>query len=201
MKVTSIFFTLFAIAVARAAAVPVLAQDPIKDVSGPFGAVDDSFLTSHESSDHKILIFKRSTVEDDCDRRFPVPTNKTNDGGKNGGNGKPRPLPKGLNSSIQRLTKKIQDTLSKNGFSDVDLKLENFDNATNFYDIVKAYKAMDDILAKLPESTQKAIRKTIEEVTKSKAGSLMLKHGATLMGYMEEFNKICKAIGEGFFNS
>ncbi|KAK3806408.1 MAG: hypothetical protein J3Q66DRAFT_375303 [Benniella sp.] len=121
MKVTSIFLTL-------SAAVAVLAQDPIKDVSGHLGPVDDSLLTSHGSSVETIPIFKR---------------------------------------------------LSKEGFGDVDLKLKkHLGNVNNIDDIVSAFKAVDDNLAKLPESSQKAIRKTIKEVMKGQAERLMLKYGA-----------------------
>ncbi|KAF9357484.1 hypothetical protein BGX34_009352 [Mortierella sp. NVP85] len=196
MKVTSIFFTLSAaISVAQAAAVPVLAQDPIKDVSGHLGPVDDSLLTSHGSSVDKIPIFKRSAEEDACDVFRPV-----NDGGKDGENGKKRPLPKVLQADIYRIIYRIQERLSKRWFGDVDLKLkDHFRDVKNIDDIIKAYKGVNDILVKLPESTQKAIRKTIAEVLKDHAGEFMLKYVPVAMNFGKEASKLCKAIGR-FFN-
>lgn len=161
--------------------------------------LDDSLLTSHGSTIDKIPVFKRA--DEVCDYLPEIVPKKTNDGGKDGGNEKEKPLPTGLPKDIAKLIKKIEDKLSKEGFGDVDLKLkEHFGSVGSIADIFNAKKAVEDILAKLPESTQKAIGKTISEVLKGQAGGLVLRYGSTAMSYAKEVKKLCKALG-GFSDS
>jgi hypothetical protein len=104
MKATSIFFTLSAIiAVAQVTAVPVLAPEPVKGVSGLLGPVDDSLSTSHGSSVNKIPILKRAINYEECERilaPFLLKNKEKNGSGKR-------------KTDVKEIMSKIEEVLSK----------------------------------------------------------------------------------------